>query len=292
MSVLLEIKDLKVYFFTHLGIIKAVNDLTFTLQEKQTLGIVGESGSGKTLTALSILNLLPPKSKIVSGEIYFQRENILKKKEKEFQIKEVLVKHQNLNLKTAKDTAIDLLKKVKINCPEKNYFNYPYELSGGMCQRAMIAMAIACNPVLLIADEPTSSLDVTSQHQILELLKELKIQNNLSLILITHNLGIISKMADYLLIMYAGRMMEFGFTSGVLTRALNPYTLGLIKSSPALNQNQKRLFSIEGQVPDLINQNKGCIFSNRCPEVKEICYQNIPVLKLVENNHYVSCHLY
>ncbi|MBI4447615.1 ABC transporter ATP-binding protein [Candidatus Woesearchaeota archaeon] len=291
----LEIKGLHVSFPSSYGEVKAVSNVNLDLHKKETLGLVGESGCGKSVTSLSILKLLPPQAKI-QGEIYFKNQNILTMDNKELrrlrgkeiamifqdpmsslnpvftvgdQIGEALKLHQKMNKKEAKERTIELLKLVKIPDPEKRINDYPHVLSGGMSQRAMIAMALACNPTVLIADEPTTALDVTVQAQILELMGELKEKIDSSIILITHNLGVIAEVADNVAVMYAGKIVEYGNKKDVFKNSKHPYTLGLLESVP--KRGEPKLKTIEGVVPELINLPPGCSFAPRCNKKTDQC---------------------
>ncbi|MEM2928899.1 MAG: ABC transporter ATP-binding protein [Nitrososphaerota archaeon] len=318
-SVLLSINNLKTYYYSFDGIIKAVDGISFDIQRKDIFGLVGESGCGKSTVALSILKLVPPPGRIVSGEIFFENEDILKKNEKEMikirgskismvsqdpsialnplfkigeQIRDVIIFHKGLNKEEAYEIAIEKLKQVKLPEPEKIFERYPHELSGGMKQRAMIAMALACNPSLLIADEPTTALDVTIQAQILELLKELLRKMEMSVLLITHNFGIVAEICNKVAIMYAGKIIEMGSIELIFNNAFHPYTQGLLKAVPKISENIEELHVIEGDVPDLIDLPKGCRFHPRCSYAKDKCRKEIPEFIEIDENHKVSCFLY
>ena len=318
-NALLSINDLKIYYYTFDGIIKAVDGISFNIQRKDIFGLVGESGCGKSTVALSILRLVPPPGKILSGEILFENEDILKKNEKEMikirgskismvsqdpsvalnplfkigeQIKDVIMFHKGLNKKEAYEIAIEKLRQVKLPEPEKIYERYPHELSGGMKQRAMVAMALACNPSLLIADEPTTALDVTIQAQILELLKELLRKIDMSVLLITHNFGIVAEICNKVAIMYAGKIVEFGSIESIFNNALHPYTKGLLKSVPKIFESVEELHVIEGDVPDLIDLPKGCNFHPRCSYAKDKCRKESPKFIEMDKGHKVACFLY
>ncbi len=318
-STLLSIKNLKTYYYTFDGIIKAVDGIDIDIQKKDIFGLVGESGCGKSTVALSILRLVPSPGKIVNGEILFENEDILKKKEEEMikirgskismvsqdpsialnplfkigeQIKDVIIFHKALNKEKAYEIAIEKLRQVKLPEPERIYERYPHELSGGMKQRAMIAMALACDPSLLIADEPTTALDVTIQAQILELLKELLGKMDMSVLLITHNFGIVAEICNKVAIMYAGKIVEMGSIESIFNNALHPYTQGLLKAVPKIYENVEELHVIEGDVPDLINLPKGCNFHPRCSYAMDKCRKEIPKFIDVEKDHQVACFLY
>ena len=316
-STLLEVKDLQTYFFTDRGTVKAVDGVSFDVQKGETLGIVGESGSGKSVTAASIMQLVPsPPGDIVGGEINFKDENLLDLKMKRIrkirgneismifqepmtslnpvytigeQISEVLRLHQGLNKDEALEKSIDMLEKVGIPSPEERVHEHPHQLSGGMRQRVMIAMALACNPELLIADEPTTALDVTIQAQILELMDELRDEFNTSIILITHNLGVIAEVADKVAVMYGGRIVEQTDTVTLYKDPEHPYTAGLIKSIPKIEGSEGKLKPIKGTVPDPLNFPKGCKFANRCNYAEEKCWAEEPDLEEVKPDHYVRC---
>ncbi|GAQ25851.1 ABC transporter ATP-binding protein [Tepidanaerobacter syntrophicus] len=316
---LVEVKNLKTYFFTEDGVVPAVDGVDFSIKEGETLGIVGESGCGKSVTSLSILRLVPsPPGKIVDGEILFRGENLLKKSESEMrkirgndismifqepmtslnpvftvgeQIAEAIELHQGLDKKQAMDKAVEMLKLVGIPSAEKRVYDFPHQMSGGMRQRVMIAMALSCNPSLLIADEPTTALDVTIQAQILELMKDLKKKLNTSIMLITHDLGVVAEMAENVLVMYAGKVVEYADVRTIFKEPKHPYTIGLMESIPRLDQPREKLYVIEGTVPNPFDMPKGCRFHPRCPEAKDICVNREPAL-ISSNNHQVSCWKY
>ncbi|MBA7509098.1 Oligopeptide transport ATP-binding protein OppD [subsurface metagenome] len=314
----LEIKNLKTYFFTDEGIVKAVDGISFDLKGGETLGIVGETGSGKSVTALSILKLIPqPPGKIVSGEIIFDGKDLLKINLKSLQsyrgnrismifqdpmtslnpvytignqIMESVIIHQKLSKESAKNEALRLLETVGIAEARKRFVSYPHEFSGGMRQRVMIAMAIANAPDILIADEPTTALDVTIQAQILELIDELKYKTNSSIILITHDLGVVAKYANRVMVMYAGKTVEFSTVDKIYYRPLHPYTLGLMNSITRLDEEKKgRLKPIEGSPPSLIDLPRGCTFRDRCVYSKDECRRKYPSLIEIEEEHFVAC---
>lgn len=319
-SKLLEVKNLKTYFFTEEGVVKAVNDVSFEVGEGETLGLVGESGCGKSVTSLSIMKLIPnPPGKIISGQILFNGIDIVNISEKDMhqirgnkismifqepmtalnpvftvghQIQEVFTLHQKISKKEAKEKTIELLRIVGIPEPEKRYHQYPFELSGGMRQRVMIAMALTCNPKLLIADEPTTALDVTIQAQILELIKEMQQKFNSAVILITHDLAVIAETVDNVAVMYAGVIVEKTQVKKLFKNPMHPYTIGLLNSIPVLGQRGKELQEIPGRVPNLIDLPKGCYFADRCNRRMPICTQEEVQLKEVEPGHFVRCFLY
>jgi len=321
-DVILRVKDLKTFFYTNNRCNRAINGVSFDIRKGKTLSIVGESGCGKSVTASSIMQLLPDLSRIEEGEItYFSSDgevNIEKlpkngKKMRSlrgsdiamifqdpmtalnpvytigFQIVENLRAHMNMSRKDAKKRAIELLAQMGIPNPEQRVNEYPHQFSGGMRQRAMIAMALACDPVLLIADEPTTSLDVTIQAQILELMKKLLKEFNSSLIMITHDLGVIAEVADRIAVMYAGKIVEYTDTRSIFYNPLHPYTYGLLTSIPRLDMDIEKLDSIPGLVPDPLHFPEGCKFHPRCPFATAKCQKEEPLLKEVENKHLVRC---
>lgn len=320
MNELLKVENLKTYFFTHEGTVKAVDGISFSINRGETLGLVGESGCGKSVTALSIMRLIPhPPGRIVSGEIYSEGKNLLKYNEKEMrnirgrkismifqepmtsldpvftighEIKEAVRLHSSVNKKDARDKTIETLRVVGMPDAEKRINNYPHELSGGMRQRAMIAMALCCNPALLIADEPTTALDVTIQAQILRLINELKDEFGASVLLITHDLGVVAEMCDHVAVMYAGHIVEHTDIDTIFRNPLHPYTKGLNKSIPRLDVDMERLETIKGLVPNLIDLPSGCPFHPRCSYCSAKCMKEMPVLKEAADNHLVKCHLY
>ncbi|OGS40695.1 MAG: peptide ABC transporter ATP-binding protein [Euryarchaeota archaeon RBG_13_31_8] len=319
MTELLRIEDLKTYFFTHEGVVKAVDGVSFTINKGETLGLVGESGCGKSVTALSIMRLIQsPPGKIVGGKICFEGINLLELEEKDMrkirgckismifqepmtsldpmftigsEIMEVLKLHQNLRKDEAKKKAIESLYRVRFPDPEKRIDDYPHELSGGMRQRVMIAMALSCNPALLIADEPTTALDVTIQAQILKLIDDLKKEFHTSVLLITHDLGVIAKTCDNVALMYAGYIVEYTDIFTFFREPLHPYAKGLMKSIPRLDSEIKKLEIIKGLVPNLLDLPSGCPFHPRCDLCFELCTEKMPELVKVGKNHLVRCHL-
>ena len=316
---ILTVKDLKTYFYTASGIAKAVDGVSFNIAKGETMGIVGESGSGKSVTSSSIIRLLPPRTgKIVGGSIEFEGKDVLALSKKELndfrgkdiavifqdpmtsldpvfkigkQMTEMIMAHQNVTKDEAWKMAVEALSKVGIPEPEKRMNSYPYELSGGMCQRVFIAMAVCCKPKLIIADEPTTALDVTVQAQVLELLKELQRDMDTAILLITHNLGVVWEMCDKVMVMYAGNTVEFTDTKTLYSNPRHPYTWGLLDSMPKLSDESKgELKTIPGTPPDLRLTGKCCNFYNRCPYVTEACTQSVPPLVEVEPGHFVACH--
>ncbi|MDI0266645.1 ABC transporter ATP-binding protein [Clostridioides difficile] len=316
---LIEVRDLKVYFHTDKGIVKSVNGVSFNINEGETIGIVGESGCGKSVTAMSLMKLLPT-SKIEGGEIIFQGKDILKMNENELmgirgneismifqepmtslnpaftvgnQIIEGIILHQDLSKEEAKKKVIDMIKLVEIPRAEEIYNSYPHELSGGMRQRIMIAMALSCNPKLLIADEPTTALDVTIQAQVLDIMKNIKEKLNTSIMMITHDLGVVAEMCDKVIVMYAGKVIEVADVVELFKNPKHPYTIGLLKSKPILGENkEKRLYSIPGQVPNPIGIPDSCYFSDRCEKVCDKCRTQTPPLIELNSGHSIACWLY
>ncbi len=318
---LLKVENLKTYFMIEEQKAKAVDGLDFHVFEGEFLGIVGESGSGKSVTALSILRLIPdPPGKISSGKIFFRGKNLLKLSWEEMrkirgneismifqepmtslnpvftvgvQIMEPLMIHRNMNKKEAREAAIQMLEKVGISSPELRVDDYPHQFSGGMNQRAMIAIALSCNPSLLIADEPTTALDVTVQAQILELMTEIKNKEKESaILLITHDLAVIAETCDRVMVMYGGKIQEVTSTINLFENPLHPYTKGLMDSIPSLTKKKKRLNAIPGNVPGILNLPPGCPFNPRCKHRMPVCEKSVPELLEVEKGHSVRCHLY
>lgn len=318
MTFLLEIQNLEVEFLTPDGIVHAVNGISYGVNLGETVGIVGESGSGKSISVLSILKLIPsPPGKITKGEILFSGQNLREVDTKTLrqirgnqiamifqdpmtslnpvltigkQLIEAIANHLKLTPEQAKNRAIELLTQVGIPSPEKRLTNYPHEFSGGMRQRVMIAMGLACNPQLLIADEPTTALDVTVQAQVVELIKKLRSEHQMSVIWITHDLALLAGLADRILVMYAGKIVEEATTDQLYKNPRHPYTIGLLKSLPRLDQNyQEPLQAIEGTPPDLTDYPQGCPFAPRCPLVSEQCWQENPLLESIESSHKVAC---
>jgi oligopeptide/dipeptide ABC transporter ATP-binding protein len=314
---LLEVKNLKTSFFTPAGEVKAVDDVSFSISKGKTLVIVGESGCGKTVTGLSLLRLISPPGKIVSGEIIYQGKDLLTLSQSEMrkirgneismifqdpgtslnpvftignQIRETIALHQKLPKKETANRAVEMLRMVGIASPEQRINDYPHQLSGGMKQRVMIAMALACNPHLLIADEPTTSLDVTVQFQILELLKDLQKRVGMAMIFITHDFGAASEIGDDLMVMYAGQVVEYGNAQEILKNPKMPYTKALLDSIPV--PGKKKLDAIPGMVPNLMKLPGGCRFQDRCKFVLDDCKKEIPQLREKKNDQksiYVRC---
>ncbi len=323
---LIEVKNLKTYFYTEDGVVRAVDGVDFVIEAEKTLGVVGESGCGKSVTALSVMGLVQmPPGKIEEGEILYHRNGKvidltkLNPRGKQYrsirgneiamifqepmtslnpvytignQIMEAIILHQRLRKKAARKNAIEMLHSVGIPAPEQRIDEYPHQLSGGMRQRAMIAMALSCNPSLLIADEPTTALDVTIQAQVLDLMNALRKDFNTSIQFITHDLGVIAGMADDVVIMYLGRIVEGSDVHNIYHDPKHPYTQGLMHSIPSLATAKVRLVPIEGVVPDPFEVPPGCGFEPRCPKALEICKTKIPPLKEVSPGHFSACWLY
>ncbi len=318
MASLLEVKDLRTYFYTYEGVVKAVDGVSYELEEGETLGLVGESGCGKSVSALSVMRLIPdPPGKIVAGEIQFENEDILKVDMDDMrrirggkismvfqepmtslnpvltvekQLTETLELHMGMTKGEARREGVDLLARVGIPDPESRIKQYPHQFSGGMRQRVMIAMALSCNPRLIIADEPTTALDVTIQAQILELMKSLTTEFGVALIVITHNLGVVARYADRMNIMYAGKIIERGSAAEIYANPRHPYTIGLLHSVPRLDQpRREKLDPIEGQPPDLINVPEGCSFRARCRWAIDKCAIEAPPLMPTSDGHWSAC---
>ncbi len=320
---LLEVKGLKTYFFTDEGVVRAVDGLDLRIDKGETLGIVGESGCGKTVTALSVMKLIPmPPGRIVEGQILYEGRDLVtlppgqmrKVRGKEIsmvfqepmtslnpvftigeQIAEAIRLHEGLGRRAAMDKTVEMLKIVHMANPERRVKEYPHQLSGGMRQRVMIAMALSCNPKLLIADEPTTALDVTIQAQILELLNELKAKLGMAVMLITHDMGVIAETAQRVMVMYAAKVVEEAPVKELFKEPLHPYTQGLLRSIPRIDlaaTKKQRLEAIPGVVPSLIDVPPGCRFTPRCPFAKAVCSEKDPVLKEVKPGHKVACWLY
>ncbi len=317
---LLEVKNLKTYFHSDNGVVKAADDVSFYVNEGETLGIVGESGCGKSITCMSVVRLVEtPPGKYEDGEIIFNGEDMLKVSDSRIreirgndisfifqepmtslnpifkigkQISETMILHRGMSKDEAYKESIRMLDTVKIPNPERVANDYPFALSGGMRQRAMIAMALACEPKLLIADEPTTALDVTIQAQVLDLMNELKQKMNASIIFITHDLGVIAEMSDRVMVMYAGKVVEVAETLDIFKNPKHPYTIGLIGSKPDMSTESTRLHVIPGSVPDLINVPTGCPFHPRCDKAMEICSESFPDETLLDKKHRIACWLY
>lgn len=318
MEPLLVVENLKTYFFTEAGVVKAVDDISYDVHEGETLAIVGESGCGKSIGALSLMRLVPtPPGRIVSGRVLFDDEDLLTMSDEEMrnirgnriamifqepmtslnpvltierQITESLELHLKMNKEAARDRAIELLDMVGIPDPESRLNQYPHQFSGGMRQRVMIAIAMSCNPRLLLADEPTTALDVTIQAQILELVKDLSIKQGTAVIIITHNLGVVARYADRVNVMYAGKLIERGTAMDIYENPHHPYTQGLLNSVPRLDEDRKgHLESIDGMPPDLMDLPSGCAFQPRCKLAVARCLEEIPPLMPVSDGHTAAC---
>lgn len=316
---LLEINNLKTEFKTKKGTVCAVNGVDFSVDKGEVVAIVGESGSGKSVTSLSLMRLLPKSTKTtVTGEVLFKNENLLNKSEKEMQemrgkmlsmifqepmtslnpvftigrqISEAIIKHDKVSKAEARNRSIEMLRLVGIPSPETRVDNYPHQLSGGMRQRVMIAMALSCNPELLIADEPTTALDVTIQAQILDLMLDLKEKLGTAILLITHDLGVVAEVADKVVVMYCGKVVEKAEVKDVFKDPKHPYTKGLLNSIPKIDEDSDRLFIIPGTVPNPLNLPSGCAFRDRCPNCMEKCEKEQPPLYNLGNRE-VRCFLY
>ncbi|MGF7034961.1 peptide/nickel transport system ATP-binding protein [Paenibacillus mucilaginosus] len=317
---LLEIRHLHTHFATEEGIVKAVNDVSFTVREGETVCIVGESGCGKSVTALSILQLIQgPHGRIAGGEILFGGRDLLQAAPNDIrrirgneiamifqepmtslhpvltigeQLTEPILEHRPVSRRAARLEALDLIRLVGIARPEAVYASYPHELSGGMLQRIMIAMALSCHPRLLIADEPTTALDVTIQAQILDLLRRIKEERGTSILLITHDLGVVAEMADHVVVMYAGRIVEQAPVLELFRHPQHPYTQGLLRAKPVLHRREPRLYTIPGQVPSLAGLGDFCHFSDRCPQASDLCRSRQPELLPIADGHEAACWLY
>lgn len=317
---ILRVVNLQTHFYTDDGIAKAVDGVSFEIPKGETLGLVGESGCGKSVTALSIMQLVPsPPGKIVGGSVFFKGKDLLKLSESRMrkvrgneismvfqepmtslnpvftvgnQIMEVLRLHQKLSKRQARQKTIELLAQVRMPVPEQRIHEYPHQLSGGMKQRVMIAMALACNPAVLIADEPTTALDVTIQAQLLELINELQERLHMSVLLITHDLGVIAETADSVAVMYAGKIVEYTSAENLFGSPKHPYTVGLFGSLPKLGKKRGKLAVIPGNVPNPLYFPPGCRFHPRCPHVMDMCREVIPPLAEVASGHQAACFLY
>ena len=317
MTALLEVRDLKTVFATDEGDVTVVDGVSFSVQAGRTLAIVGESGCGKSVTSLSVMGLLPKRiGRVASGSIRFEGRELVGLGEDDMrdlrgngmamifqepmsslnpsftvgeQIIEGLMRHRKLSRAQAKARAIDMLRMVRIPAPEQRFDEFPHKLSGGMRQRVMIAMALACEPRLLIADEPTTALDVTIQAQILDLMQTLQEETSTAIILITHDLGVVAEFADEVMVMYAGRVVEQGSVDDLFNEPQHPYTVGLLGSIPRLDAEQSRLAAIRGQVPNMATRTAGCDFAQRCPFADAKCLAHTPPLQSVGPGHFSSC---
>jgi len=317
---ILEVQDLKTYFYTSRGAVKAVDGVSFELKKGETLGLVGESGCGKSITCLSVMRLVPrPAGHIVGGRVLLEGEDLLKKSEKEMtrirgrritmilqdpmmslnplftigeQVAEPIRIHQKLGKLAVWEKVIEMLRLVRIPSPEVRMREYPHQMSGGMRQRISGAMTLSCQPDILIADEPTTALDLTIQAQFLSLLKEIQQQANLTMIVVTHDFGIIARVCERVAVMYAGKIVESALTRELFNNPVHPYTIALLNSLPKMEVKVDRLYSIEGQPPELHALPLGCSFSPRCPHVMEVCLKNYPLQKEITSGHYASCWLH
>ena len=316
---LLEVKDLKTHFFTRRGVVKAVDGVSFNLRQGETLGLVGESGSGKSVTCFSVIQLVEkPAGRIVGGEVIFDGEDLLKKTEKEMidirgkrismilqdpmmslnplytigdQVSEPVIIHQKADKPSAWKRALEMLKRVRIPAPEVRMREYPHQMSGGMRQRISGAMVLSCQPGLLIADEPTTALDVTVQAQFLRLFKEIQQQYKLGMIVVTHDFGIVARVCDRVAVMYGGKIVETADVRELFNNPTHPYTIALMNSLPKMEERVEELYSIEGQPPELHNLPPGCTFAPRCPSRMEICLKEYPSQSQIKNGHSMSCWL-
>lgn len=319
MGAVLEIKGLKTYFFTDEGVVRSVDGMELSVREGETVGLVGESGSGKSVTSLSVMGLLPkPQGRVVEGAILFEGEDLVKFSETQMreirgnqismifqepmtslnpvftigdQLAEVLRIHKSMGKKESRQRAVELLQEVGIPRAEQIVNEYPHNLSGGMRQRVMIAMAMACNPKLLIADEPTTALDVTIQAQILDLMRKLKLENNMSILLITHDLGVVAETCDRVVVMYGGKVVEEADVETIFNAPKHPYTMGLLESIPSMDKEVEWLASIPGNVPIPSEMPSGCKFAPRCSKATERCKETEPELRQIGYGHKVRCFL-
>lgn len=318
-NALLEIKGLKTHFFTKYGEVPAVEGIDITIPKGRIVGIVGESGCGKSVTAMSIMHLVQKPGRVVDGQILFNGENLVSKSVKEIneirgnkismifqepmtslnpvytigkQISEAILLHRNVSKEQAREMTIDILRQVGIPEPEKRIKSYPHQLSGGMRQRVMIGMAMVCDPELLIADEPTTALDVTIEAQILHLMRKLQREKGTSIILITHNLGVVAELCDEVYVMYAGKVMEHANVYELFKQPSHPYTYGLLNSIPDASGKKEKLFNIKGMVPNLLALPQGCRFCPRCPNAMKICMLKEPDMQTVAEGHMARCFLF
>lgn len=319
-GVALDIQNLKTHFYTYYGTVQALDGVTLKIYHKDFLGLVGETGCGKTVTAYSVMRLIQPPGRVVGGKVIFEGKDLLKNTEAEMekirgrrismvfqepmtalnpvftigeQMSDVIRLHQGIeSKKEANEKLLELLRLVRLPDPEDKLKAYPHELSGGMQQRIMIAMALSCRPSLLIADEPTTALDVTIEAQIMELIKELKEQLQMSILYITHNLALVAQSCNKVAVMYAGDLVEYSFVKEFFKDPKHPYTFGLLKSIPTRDKRGLKLESIEGTVPNLVNPPPGCRFHPRCPQAMKVCREKKPELIETSRMHFVSCHLF
>jgi len=317
MDYTLKIDHLRTHFFTRKGVVPAVDDVSIDIPRGTIVGLVGESGCGKSITAMSVMQLVRSPGEIVEGDISLMGRDLLQMTPAQMrdirgndismifqepmtalnpvytvgrQVREAILLHQNVSKEEAKARVLDIFEKCGIPEPEKRYHSYPHQLSGGLRQRVVIAMAMVCEPALLIADEPTTALDVTIEAQILRLMKQLRDEHGTSILLITHNMGVVAQMCDYVYVMYAGKVMEQAETFELFRNTSHPYTSGLLKSIPRMDGNVERLYSISGVVPNLLKLPKGCSFCTRCPFATEKCREELPELKPIGQEHLVRCH--
>jgi len=316
----LSVRELKTYFYTRKGVVKAVDGVSFDLHKKEALGIVGESGSGKSMTCFSVMRLVPdPPGKIVGGEVLLNGQDLLKLSSREIrkirgrgismsfqdpmtylnpvmrvgdQIAEAILLHNDVSKASAFEMAVESMRLTEINNPEKRAHDYPHQLSGGMRQRILISMALACNPDVMIADEPTTALDVVVQKEILNLLKNLRNELSTGMIIVSHDLGVVAEVCEKVAVMYAGSIVEISSTKELFENPLHPYTIGLMESIPRPDRGKQRLLTIPGSVPDLINPPSGCKFHPRCPYAVAECRIDLPRLEKVDGDRYVRCIKY
>ena len=316
----LSVRELKTYFYTRKGVVKAVDGVSFDLHKKEALGIVGESGSGKSMTCFSIMRLVPdPPGKIVGGEVLLNGQDLLKLSSREIrkirgrgismsfqdpmtylnpvmrvgdQIAEAILLHNDVSKPNAFEMAVEAMRLTEINNPEKRAHDYPHQLSGGMRQRILISMALACNPDVMIADEPTTALDVVVQKEILNLLRNLRNELSTGMIIVSHDLGVVAEVCEKVAVMYAGSIVEISSTKVLFENPLHPYTIGLMESIPRPDRGKQRLLTIPGSVPDLINPPSGCKFHPRCPYAVAECRIDLPRLEKVDGDRYVRCIKY
>lgn len=319
MENLLKIRGLKTQFFTKKGVVPAVDGIDIDIPKGKIIGVVGESGCGKSMTAMSIMQLIQKPGRVVEGSIELAGEDLLKMSPAEMrtirgnkismifqepmtslnpvytvgkQVGEAIILHQGLNKEQAKEKVIDIFKQVGIPEPEKRYASYPHQLSGGLRQRVMIGMAMVCNPMLMIADEPTTALDVTIEAQILHLMRKLQKEQGTSILMITHNLGVVAELCDFVYVMYAGRVMESANVYELFANKFHPYTYGLMHSIPRITFEKERLYTIKGMVPNLLKLPKGCRFCPRCDKAMPVCAEREPDLYEVREGHYARCFLF
>ena len=319
MQEMLNISGLKTYFFTKRGAVPAVDGVDLKIKKGQVIGVVGESGCGKSVMAMSVMRLVASPGKVIEGRIELSGGDLLKKPVSEMlkirgnritmifqepmtslnpvvtvgkQVREVILLHKKVSRASAKDMAVDIFHQVGIPEPERRYSAYPHQLSGGLRQRIMIGMALACKPELMIADEPTTALDVTIEAQILRLMQELQKDHNTAIMLITHNLGIVAELCDYVYVMYAGKIVEKASVFDIFAQPLHPYTFGLLNSIPKLSETKEKLYAIRGMVPNLLALPKGCRFCPRCDKAMRICAEKEPELYETGDGHGAACFLY